>query len=184
MGLDMYLAKKTYVKNWDHMKPENKHQITVKKGDMIRGEIKPERISHIVEEVAYWRKANHIHQWFVENVQEDNDDCKEYYVSREKLEELLDTCKTVLAASKLIDGKISNGYTFTKTGKKKPIIVDGRLIEDPSVAKELLPTTEGFFFGSTDYDEYYFEAIQDTIEMLEPLLREADDGSFYYHSSW
>ena len=29
MGLDMYLHKRTYVKNWDHMGPEDRHTITV-----------------------------------------------------------------------------------------------------------------------------------------------------------
>ena len=60
MGLDMYLHKKTYVKNWDHMKPEELHEITVKKGGKVRKDIKPDRINEVVEEVAYWRKANAI----------------------------------------------------------------------------------------------------------------------------
>jgi hypothetical protein len=30
---------------------------------------------HTTEEVAYWRKANAIHKWFVENVQDGEDDC-------------------------------------------------------------------------------------------------------------
>lgn len=32
--------------------------------------------SRIAEEVAYWRKANAIHQWFVDNVQDGKDDCR------------------------------------------------------------------------------------------------------------
>lgn len=31
-----------------------------------------------------------------------------------------------------------------------------QVLEDHSKAPELLPTMSGFFFGSTDYDEYYF----------------------------
>ena len=38
--------------------------------------------------VAYWRKANAIHGWFVDNIQDGVDDQNEYYVSKEKLEEL------------------------------------------------------------------------------------------------
>lgn len=58
----------------------------------------------------------------------------------------------------------------------------------PDNAPELLPTTEGFFFGSTEYDDYYFEEVSNTIEMLEKLI--ADDEkfneyfSYYYSSSW
>ena len=38
--------------------------------------------------VGYWRKANQIHDWFVRNVQSGEDNCRDYHVSREKLEEL------------------------------------------------------------------------------------------------
>ena len=61
MGLDMYLYKKSYVKNWQHMKPESLHKITIKKGGKVRKDIKTDRITYIIEEVAYWRKANAIH---------------------------------------------------------------------------------------------------------------------------
>jgi hypothetical protein len=30
-----------------------------------------------------------------------------------------------------------------------------------------LPTAEGFFFGDTDYDEYYIQDLKDTIEIVE-----------------
>ncbi len=87
MGLDMYLTKKTYVKNWDHHKPEYRHEITIKQGGKIRDDIKPERICYIEEEVAQWRKANSIHKWFVDNVQNGKDDCRDYYVSHEQIAE-------------------------------------------------------------------------------------------------
>ena len=44
-------------------------------------------------EVMYWRKANAIHKWFVDNVQGGEDDCREYPVSNDQLIELRDTCK-------------------------------------------------------------------------------------------
>jgi len=52
----------------------------------------------------------------------------------------------------------------------------------------LLPTTAGFFFGHTGYDEYYLRDIEDTITMLEEALEDVEDDdynvSFYYQSSW
>lgn len=94
MGLDQYLSKKFYVKNLRHQ-TENIHEIIVKQGGKIRKDIHPERITYIVEEAGQWRKANQIHKWFVDNVQEGNDDCGEYYVTAEQLQTLLDVCKQV-----------------------------------------------------------------------------------------
>lgn len=151
MGLDMYLSKRTYVKQWDHQKPEEQYEVTVTKGNNRVETIKKERVSYVIEEVAYWRKANHIHQWFVENVQGDQDDCGEYDVSREDIQELVKACKEVIA--------------------------------NPAQASELLPTQAGFFFGNTEYNEYYFGDLKETIEMLEPLLLEPGDD-FFYRASW
>jgi hypothetical protein len=96
MGLDMYLYKRTYVKQWDHEKPEEQYTVTVNKGDKVVKHIKKERVSYVIEEVAYWRKANHIHQWFVNHVQEGQDDCGEYDVSKKDIQKLVDACKLIL----------------------------------------------------------------------------------------
>lgn len=97
MGLDMYLTKRTYVKNWSHMMDTEKHSVTVTRGGKPVEQIDPERISYIIQDVGYWRKANAIHQWFVENVQGGEDNCREHYANNEKLRELLDLVEQVLA---------------------------------------------------------------------------------------
>jgi len=109
--------------------------------------------------------------------------CREYYVPRAKLQELLDTVKTVLQSSRLVAGEIQKGYTVTSTGTE-PIIEDGQRIADPSVASAVLPTQAGFFFGGTDYDQYYYSDLEYTRDTLTELLAEKDAGSFYYQSSW
>lgn len=161
MGLDMHLSKRTYVKNWDHHTPKERHDVIVRKGGETVQSIKPERVSSIQEDIGYWRKANHIHNWFVQNIQNENDNCGEYYVGIDDLINLLEVCKEV----------------------KK----------DPERADELLPTVSGFFFGDTDYDEYYMKDIDYTIEILEEVLsekymdengREHYTGDYYYSSSW
>lgn len=96
MGLDMYLNKHLYVQNWDFMEPKDKHTITVKKGGKERTDIDTSKIKYLIMETGYWRKANAIHQWFVINCQDGNDDCGTHYVSREQLGTLRDTCKKVL----------------------------------------------------------------------------------------
>lgn len=152
MGLDMYLNKRTYVKQWDHIDPKEQYEVTVTRGGKPVPAIQTKRVKAVVEEVAYWRKANHIHQWFVCNIQDGEDNCSEYEVSKSELKKLVDLCKLILV--------------------------------DPGKASVLLPTQEGFFYGSTDYDESYFDDLQETIDMLEPLLDEPGDGWFLYQSSW
>lgn len=51
----------------------------------------------------------------------------------------------------------------------------GEVIKDHSKAKELLPTTTGFFFGSDEYNEYYFEDIKQVYEDCDKLLEEFDN---------
>lgn len=96
MGLDMYLKKHTYVKNWDHEGPELKKTVSVKLGGKKYPGIQPKRICRVVEEIAYWRKANHIHAWFVSQVQDGNDDCREYEVSVDQLKALVAACRLVV----------------------------------------------------------------------------------------
>ena len=188
MGLDMYLHRKVYVGNkWRKpnqqlkvIMPEDEENVTFPMGN--KG-IQQEKISEITEEVGYWRKANAIHQWFVEHVQEDVDDCKDYYVEKEQLEELLKTVNEVLKASELIEGDVTNGYTSKGDGKgMQPNIEKGKIIKDPTVAQKLLPIQEGFFFGGTDYDEYYYKTLIETKKILEEALKL--EGSYYYRSSW
>jgi len=139
MGLDMYLEKKTYVKNWDHETKANKYVITVKQGDATEPLIKPERISYITEEVMYWRKANAIHSWFIRNCADNVDDCQPVDVYEAKINEL----------SEIIDELLNS--------------------RDQELAATLLPPQSGFFFGSTERDEWYWKDLEQTKEALDKL---------------
>ena len=149
MGLDMYLNAKRYL--WsigDRPDAEIAKDISDRFPEL--GEA---RVKEITAEVGYWRKANAIHKWFVDNVQDGVDECQESYVSREALEKLLETVNTVM----------------TKR----------------SEATKLLPPASGFFFGSTDIDQYYWDDLEHTKKVLENLLREDfKDWEFYYRASW
>ena len=96
MGLDMFLTRKMYVKNWSGSGYEV--QVTYK-GKPV--DINPKNVTYITEEIGYWRKANAIHKWFVDNVQDGKDDCGEYYVNEENLNKLMETCQEVLDNPKL-----------------------------------------------------------------------------------
>jgi len=151
MGLDMYLYARINISKFDDKE-------SIKKAEEVRN-IFPEMFKsnnldsvEIRFESGYWRKANHIHKWFVKKCQEGKDECQDSYVSRNELKELLDLCKRVLNNKKL--------------------------------AKEELPSTSGCFFGGTDYDEYYFSDLEDTIKIIERCLKLPDCWDFVYHSSW
>jgi len=160
MGLDMYLKKKTYVKNWDHYSPEEKKEVTVKVGGELHPTIKFDRVSYIVEDVAYWRKFNALHQWFVDNCQSGEDNCQESYVDESMIEELVNE----------VLKPINDAHE------------SGDMEKASKLADELLPTQEGFFFGGQEYDEYYFNHVKETLEVMSGLLEEG--GDFFYQSSW
>lgn len=67
--------------------------------------------------VAYWRKANAIHKWFVDNVQNGEDDCGDYSVSREQLESLISICNKVLQNNDLAEKLLppQSGFFFGST---------------------------------------------------------------------
>ena len=169
MGLDMFLFIR---------KSEYRSKYSKNKGSNLKLEY-PKDITNFIPnlnnlsisrktdyEVGYWRKANHIHNWFIQNCAYKDecgdpiDDCRPIEITVDKLEKLLDDCKKVLA--------------------------------DHSLAKELLPTVDGFFFGWTDYSDWYFDEIERTIEIIEPVLKFAkhklEIGSYiwgvYYQASW
>ena len=170
MGLDMYLEirKNEYCSKYHKDKGSRLKRVYPKDiTDFITVSSDDMTVSRKTNyEVGYWRKANHIHHWFMENCADRDecgepvDDCRPIEITVDKLEELLDACKKVL--------------------------------EDHSLASSLLPTQSGFFFGSIDYDDYYFEDIKNTIEIIEPVIKFAKHKleikdyvwEVWYQASW
>jgi hypothetical protein len=60
------------------------------------------------------------------------------------------------------------------------------VLEFPERAEELLPTQSGFFFGGTDYDEWYKQDLEYTVTRIEKILADPAfvKSDFYYQSSW
>jgi hypothetical protein len=167
MGLDMYLnryPKVESVKEFNKLKSidAETNEELCNKAKEINENFDEERhfekseiytTGWIGKEVGYWRKANHIHNWFVENVQDGVDECLTYRVPKEKLEELLNVAER--------SNSLSN-------------------------AKKFLPTRGGFFFGSIEYDEGYYQDNISTIKIITKILEETDwdKEEIYYRSSW
>jgi len=156
MGLDMYLNAKRYMSKYFDEGDEAKMKLIAEMFPELAnrqgrfGDASP--VKEVSIEAGYWRKANAVHDWFVRNVQDGEDDCGNYHVSRNKLLKLKELCKQVL--------------------------------EDRERASELLPTTGGFFFGSTDYDQHYFGDLEQTIRIIDECMTLPENWEFEYHSSW
>jgi hypothetical protein len=62
------------------------------------------------------------------------------------------------------------------------------VIEDPTVAEELLPTRLGFFFGGRDYDEGYLNHVKETRDWADRMLSDVETANvpsdIFYTSSW
>ena len=154
MGLDMFLYAERYLSG-----PQREFGDEVKGNAAALAELAGLPMAggatgiYVKSQLAYWRKANAIHQWFVQNVQGGEDECKPHYVSRAQLKTLRDICQKVL--------------------------------DDPSLAEEYLSPADGFFFGSTEMDEYYFKDLRSTISQIDfALMAAPEDSSFIYEASW
>ena len=148
MGLDMYIEGRIYF--WTDEDEENKKTIS----SLFKG-LKDFETKEVIFRLGYWRKANAIHKWFVDNIQDENDDCEDYYVELNKLIKLKSLCQKV--------------------------------IENKDLAEELLPTQSGFFFGGTEYDEYYFDDLKNTIDIINKIIKLTEENNnvdLYYRSSW
>ena len=125
---------------------------------------KRDKTGNLVYEYGYWRKANHIHNWFVVNCQDGIDECQEAEVTKDKIEELHRVCTEIMNTHK----------------KLLPEVIKLTLYED------VLPTVEGFFFGGTDYDEDYIQDVEDTLNILNNVLEGTnfETDKIIYLSSW
>lgn len=56
-----------------------------------------------------------------------------------------------------------------------------RVLMNREHAEELLPCQRGFFFGSQEYDEWYFKDLEDTIKEIDKLNPK---DSFIYYAWW
>ena len=127
MGLDQYFYRR-------------------KKGE----ELKPD-----TEEELYLRKANHIRKWIVDNTDyNDDDDCRPFVLTKDKLEQLFQACNTVLA--------------------------------DKKQADTVMPTSSGFFFGSTDYNDWYFSVVEEVLDVINGWLSDVDFDTeeIVYYEWW
>ena len=148
MGLDMNLYAKRYLwARWNDQQPRKSDDDLV---DAIHNALPESRSMeprYVIAEAMYWRKANAIHGWFVENCQDGEDDCREYEVERSQLEALRDLCKDILEhpdAERDEDLEPTEGFFF------------GSAEKDEWYYKDLENTVEGLTKALELPDQYYF----------------------------
>jgi hypothetical protein len=169
-GLERYEEDDFYLSRWDHGPEADRNRadavIALVGLDALVGEesnhvLVPHDGSRASFPAIYWRKANAVHGWFVDNCQDGVDECQETPVHPEQLAALHSTCQRALAA-----------YAAG----------------DLDVAAEILSPRAGFFFGSTDVDEFWAQDVEHTVREIERVITAAAriDGvvEFSYRSSW
>jgi hypothetical protein len=142
-------------------------------------------LSNKRKEIGYWRKANQIHGFFERELKK-CDNARNNPVPEYVLEKLLDACirvkdSLVASGTKPKEMVVSFGYENGKRFVNKdylPVYINTKL------AEKLLPTEEGFFFGSTEYTEDYLQDINDTIEILTTALANKVKGERFYYHPW
>lgn len=115
------------------------------------------RTRYMKTRVMYWRNANMVHEWF------DNNLPGKY-------------------------GEIENCKDYELDTSTLVALLDDckMVLNDHSVADNVMPTS-GFFSGSTEYNERYFNDVAETAKAIEEILEEFDenDGGWYtYHAWW
>jgi hypothetical protein len=173
MGLDMYLTAKRYTSKYQNKELNKKlwELFDLEEYDNLGS-------AEVSFECGYWRKCNQIHNWFVVNCQSGEDDCREYDVSREKLIELKEVCEKVV---KILSEQKTKKVMIKDTFSEKEF--EHKIYEDTEEIEALLPTKQGFFFGSYEYDEDYLAEIEDTIRIINKCLEKFGEG-FSYRASW
>jgi len=176
MGLDMYLKAKLFTSKYTNK------EINAKLWKFAP--FKPiENIdtAEISFEAAYWRKANAIHKWFVDNCQDGNDNGESYWVSREQIRKLIESCKRTIKVVKSFPMTKTSIVAGWKDGKEYHEEIE---VYDVDEEKIELKTQSGFFFGSLQYDKWYIKDLERTIKMLEECLKIPEEWDFEYYASW
>lgn len=83
--------------------------------------------------------------------------CEFKEIAKSELEDLVERCNTILT-------------TPRKNRKEK--------------AEDLLPTQSGFFYGSTEYDQYYYDDVKEVRDWASGVLNDLKDEEIVLMYCW
>lgn len=150
MGLDMYLYKIT-------KKADKRYKVGYRE---------------IKDVLCYWRKANQIRGWLVDNgVIEANDNCKQRPIDHKTIGKLVDDCNRIVKLYDTLKAAHHNDDPCNTEAFKKYIECK-------------MPPTQGFFFGSCKVDDFYVKDIRYTADKLKNVLETTTDYDKIYYSDW
>lgn len=164
MGLDMYFyARKTTYKSFSKWDKSSKVDETDYPEDLktFSDYIYDRDFKSVQTEtryqIGYFRKFNALHGYIVKTFADGVDECQDIILHKEDVEQIKKVLDDVLNAHQQVEK-----------------------------AKELLPTQSGFFFGGTDYDEFYFEDVKVAADLMQSFLDNFDFESYQlvYQASW
>jgi hypothetical protein len=164
MGLDMYLSADAYFSGSEYASADSKAAFAALSHalDGLPGLTRPfqhEEAKPSVQievPVMYWRKANHIHKWFVDNVQKGQDDCRRAHVDIDQLRELEKVCGLVYMAQGANAAEFlppQDGFFFGDTD------VDEYYLEQTRLTMECLhKLIEQYDAGQLAHWEFYYRS--------------------------
>ena len=170
MGLDMYLYAEKY---------ESKYRDkTLSYPKELEELLKKTNKYHIASKtttykIGYWRKFNALHYYIINHFAYGKDEGQKIYLLKSDLLEILEVLK-----------KVEKSFETAKIKEEK----DDYIIYENPIAEKLLPTKDGFFFGSLDYDNFYLDDIKISIKIFEEVLKlleeRPEEYVIYYQASW
>ena len=155
MGLDMYLAASEYVSRWDY----------TEEYDRSENELFHQIVSQFGVDVDPNGHSG-IQIDFPMGYWRKSNQIHNWFV--ETIGNGIDECQKMFVARQSLE-------------ELKDLC--NQVLADHSLADELLPTGAGFFFGSTNYDEWYFKDLEHTVEIIDRCLASKFDY-FEYQASW
>ena len=74
---------------------------------------------------------------------------------------------------------------ITKEIREDLLNIINEILEDHNKAEELLPVQQGFFYGTYEYDDFYFQDIYSLEkDLIHMKFIDYDNYDLYYTSNW
>lgn len=121
-----------------------------------------ENEDEVIDE-AYWRKFHALHDYFIKEIQEGDDDCLVYRLDYKTIHKLKIIIERILEDKELEESMGNNRGVASKL-----------LPEPSSIPKKLR------------YGQSYYESLNSSYSVVKNILEKMKEGKrdFYYRSSW